>query len=127
LKGGPRKESIVESLRKELDPATIQQLSDHLGADPAAVSKAATLALPMLLGGLSRNASVESVERWPEAAPLHRLCRQKQKGRRLTGALRGGSHLTAAFAGYEETPLGLLEQSMRISLPPPLNFRRTRD
>lgn len=49
--------SILESLRNELSPATIQQISRQLGADPGAVSKATTLALPVLLGGLSRNAS----------------------------------------------------------------------
>jgi hypothetical protein len=50
-------ESILDSLRNELTPDAIQQISDHLGADPASVSKATTLALPMLLGGLSKNAS----------------------------------------------------------------------
>ncbi len=49
--------SILENLRNELSPAAIDQISQQLGADPAAVSKATTLALPVLLGGLSRNAS----------------------------------------------------------------------
>jgi hypothetical protein len=49
--------SILDSLQGALTPDTIQQFSQQLGADPASVSKATNLALPMLLGGLSQNAS----------------------------------------------------------------------
>jgi hypothetical protein len=48
---------ILDSLQSALTPDTIQQFSQQLGADPASVSKATNLALPMLLGGLSQNAS----------------------------------------------------------------------
>jgi hypothetical protein len=48
---------ILDTLRKHITPATIQQMSASIGADPASTSKAINLALPALLGGLTRNAS----------------------------------------------------------------------
>lgn len=47
--------SILAEVRQQLGPDTIQQLSGTLGADPEATSKAISMALPALLGGLSRN------------------------------------------------------------------------
>lgn len=47
--------SILDAVRQQLGPETIQQMSRTLGADPAATSNAVSLALPTLLGGLSRN------------------------------------------------------------------------
>lgn len=49
--------SILDEVRHQLGPDKIQQLSGALGADPAATSSAISLALPALLGGLSRNAA----------------------------------------------------------------------
>lgn len=49
--------SILDAVRQQLGPDTIQQMSRTLGADPAATSNAVSLALPTLLGGLSRNAA----------------------------------------------------------------------
>ena len=49
--------SILEEVRQQLGPDTIQQLSSNLGADPEATSKAISMALPALLGGLSQNAA----------------------------------------------------------------------
>jgi hypothetical protein len=48
--------SILDAVRQQLAPDTIQQLSGALGADPAATSTAISLALPALLGGLAHNA-----------------------------------------------------------------------
>ncbi len=47
--------SILEEVRQQLGPDTIHQLSGTLGADPEATSKAISMALPALLGGLSQN------------------------------------------------------------------------
>ena len=47
--------SILEQVQQQLGPDTIQQLSGSLGADPQATSKAISMALPALLGGLSQN------------------------------------------------------------------------
>jgi hypothetical protein len=48
---------VLDALRQHLGPDTIQQISDALGAEPAATSSAISAALPMLLGGLSQNAA----------------------------------------------------------------------
>ncbi len=50
-------DAILDTLSSHLTPATIRQMSATIGADPAATSKAVNLALPALLGGLTRNAS----------------------------------------------------------------------
>src|SRR5688500_14533063 len=49
--------SILDEVREQLGPDTIQQLSSTLGADPSATSSAVSLALPAILGGLSQNAA----------------------------------------------------------------------
>lgn len=49
--------SVLDEVRKQLGPDTIQQLSGALGADPATTSNAISLALPALLGGLAHNAA----------------------------------------------------------------------
>lgn len=49
--------SILDEVRQQLGPDTIQQFSSTLGADPAATSNAVALALPAILGGLSQNAA----------------------------------------------------------------------
>lgn len=49
--------SILDAVRQQLGPDTIQQLSGALGADPAATSNAVSVALPALLGGLAHNAA----------------------------------------------------------------------
>ena len=50
-------DAILDTLKQQLTPSTIQQMSAAIGADPATTSKAVATALPALLGGLSRNAS----------------------------------------------------------------------
>ena len=49
--------SVLEEVRQQLGPDTIQQLSGALGVDPATTSNAVSLALPALLGGLAQNAT----------------------------------------------------------------------
>lgn len=49
--------SILDSIRQQLDPDTIRNISQQLGADPATTQNAISMALPALVGGLSRNAS----------------------------------------------------------------------
>ncbi|HSP16797.1 MAG TPA: DUF937 domain-containing protein [Thermoanaerobaculia bacterium] len=49
--------SILETLQNQLGPDTVQQTSRSLGADPNKTANALSLAVPALLGGLSRNAS----------------------------------------------------------------------
>ena len=49
--------SILGALEAQLGPETIQKMSTQLGSDTAATSKAISMVLPILLGGLSKNAS----------------------------------------------------------------------
>jgi hypothetical protein len=49
--------SILDALQNQLGPDTIQQISEQIGSDPAATQSAIGMALPMLIGGLSHNAS----------------------------------------------------------------------
>ena len=49
--------SILDAVRQQLGPDSIQQLSSTIGADPEATSRAISMALPALIGGLSQNAS----------------------------------------------------------------------
>jgi hypothetical protein len=49
--------SVLDALEEQLGPETIQHLSSQLGTDTAATSNAVSMALPILLGGLSNNAA----------------------------------------------------------------------
>jgi hypothetical protein len=49
--------SILDALEAQLGPETIQAMSAQLGTDTAATGNAISLSLPILLGGLSKNAS----------------------------------------------------------------------
>ena len=48
---------VLDELEAQLGPDTIQKLSAELGTDTAATSNAVSMALPILLGALSKNAS----------------------------------------------------------------------
>ncbi len=49
--------SIYDTITQQLGGANLTQLSQQIGADEATTSQAIQAALPMLLGGLSRNAA----------------------------------------------------------------------
>ena len=49
--------SVLDALEAQLGPETIQRLSTQIGTDSAATSDAISMALPILLGGLSKNAA----------------------------------------------------------------------
>lgn len=49
--------TLLDSVQQHLDADTIREMSSVLGADTAATSNAVSMALPALLGGLSRNAA----------------------------------------------------------------------
>jgi hypothetical protein len=49
--------SIFDSVTEQLSGPNLTQLSQQIGADEATTSQAVQAALPMLLGGLARNAS----------------------------------------------------------------------
>jgi hypothetical protein len=49
--------SILNALDAQLGPDTIKKLSAQLGTDTAATSNAVSMAIPILLGGLSKNSA----------------------------------------------------------------------
>jgi hypothetical protein len=49
--------SILNALEAQLGPETIKKMSGQLGTDTAATSNAISMALPILLGGLSKNSA----------------------------------------------------------------------
>ena len=49
--------SILEGLAGRLDGEVLEQISQQIGADPAATANAIQMALPVLLGGLANNAA----------------------------------------------------------------------
>ena len=49
--------NLLQTLQQQITPSAIQQMSQSLGADPKTTSNAISMALPVILGGLSRNAA----------------------------------------------------------------------
>jgi hypothetical protein len=49
--------SILDAIQQQLSPDVVRQMSEQLGADPAATSTAISSAIPALIGGLAHNAS----------------------------------------------------------------------
>ena len=49
--------SIVSEIQKQLGPDAVESIGRQLGADTQTTSNAIGMALPMLLGGLAKNAS----------------------------------------------------------------------
>jgi hypothetical protein len=49
--------SILDAIQEQLGPDAIQKMSGQLGTDTAKTSKAISMALPILLGGLSQNSA----------------------------------------------------------------------
>jgi hypothetical protein len=97
--------SILDSIRQQLGPDAIQQISRTIGADPAATSSAISASLPALLGGLSRNAAT------PQGAAALHTALDAHDGSILNnlGGLLGG----AAASGIGGAILGHIFGSQR--------------
>lgn len=48
--------SLIDLVKQELGPSGIQDISQQIGADPAATERAVTSALPMMVGGMASTA-----------------------------------------------------------------------
>lgn len=48
---------LLDLVSQQLSGSTVQRLSQQIGADPASTQKALSAALPLLVGGLARNAT----------------------------------------------------------------------
>lgn len=92
--------SILDEVRRQLGPDTIQQLSGSLGADPAATSNAISLALPALLGGLANNAAQpEGAAALDNALNQHDGSILDNLGGMLGGGAGGGNALGGGALG----------------------------
>ncbi len=81
---------LLDLLTQQLSGSVVQQMSKQIGADPASTQKALTAALPLLVGGLARNAN-ESPE---GAQSLEKALDRDHDGSlldSLSGMLGGGS------------------------------------
>jgi hypothetical protein len=99
--------SVLDILNQQISGATVQQISQQIGADPAHTQKAVAAALPLLLGGLARNANQS-----PESA--HSLANALERDHDgsvldgLAGLLGGGSRGGADLGGLISMAGGLL-------------------
>ena len=48
--------SLLDIVQQHLGPDEIQQISQHIGADPSTTSNAIQAAIPMIVGGMAHNA-----------------------------------------------------------------------
>ncbi len=85
--------SIVDMLSSQLGPETVQTVSRQLGVDPATARQAIAAALPMLTGGLARNAA-----RPGGAAAIHQAVTRDHDGSLLDDV--------AGFLGQGQTGMG---------------------
>lgn len=91
--------SIMDVLSSQLGPETVQTVSRQLGIDPGTAQKAIAAAVPMLTGGLARNA-----ERPGGAEAIHKAVTRDHDGSLLddvTGFLgQGQTGMGAAILGH---------------------------
>ena len=92
---------ILDLLSQQLSGPAVQQMSSQLGADPESTQKALSAALPMLVGGLARNAQTpegaqslsNALDRDHDGSLLDGLAGM------LGGASGGGGELGALLGG----------------------------
>jgi hypothetical protein len=51
--------SLLDTIQQHLGPDQIQQISEHLGVDPATTNKAVQAAVPMMVSGMAAHSSQE--------------------------------------------------------------------
>jgi hypothetical protein len=88
---------IMDVIRSHLDRDTLEKLGQRVGADPSTVERVASMALPLLVGGLSRNVNRSPQDRSSLNAALER----DHDGSLLDslGALFGGGGAGGGLAG----------------------------
>jgi hypothetical protein len=85
--------SILDILSSQLGPDTVQTVSRQLGIDPATAQQAIAAAVPMLTGGLARNAASPG-----GAAAIHQAVTRDHDGSLLDDV--------AGFLGQGQTGMG---------------------
>jgi hypothetical protein len=97
--------SVLGALEAQLGPDTIQKISAQLGSDTAATSNAISMALPILLGGLSKNAAnAEGAASLDNALAAHDGSILDNLGA-LLGSGGTGAAILAHILGSHRTPV----------------------
>jgi hypothetical protein len=87
--------SLLDTVQQHLGPNEIQQISQHIGADPATTSSAIQAAIPMMVGGMAHHAQQPDGASAIENAvashtPADMLGGLGNLGGILSGAMSGG-------------------------------------
>lgn len=97
--------SVLNALEAQLGPDTIRKMSAQLGSDTAATSKAISMALPIILGGLSKNAAnAEGAAALDNALTAHDGGILDNLGALLGGG-GAGAAILAHILGSRRTPV----------------------
>src|ERR1700682_4882744 len=98
--------SILDALQEQLGPDAIQKMSGQLGTDTAATSHAISMALPILLGGLSKNAAnAEGAAALDNALTAHDGGILDNLGALLGSRGGAGAAILAHILGSRRTPV----------------------
>ncbi|MEO6486429.1 MAG: DUF937 domain-containing protein [Thermoanaerobaculia bacterium] len=98
--------SILDALAAQLTPDTIQKMSTQLGTDTAATSNAISMAVPILLGSLSKNAAnAEGAAALDDALAAHDGGILGNLGAFLGGGGGAGAAILAHILGSRRTPV----------------------
>jgi hypothetical protein len=97
---------VMDVIRSHLDRDTLERLGKRVGADPSTVQRVASMALPLLVGGLSRNVNDSPQGR----SSLNSALERDHDGSLLgsLGALLSGEGTGGALGGLAGTVSGLL-------------------
>lgn len=63
--------SLIDAIQQHLGPTEINQISQHLGIDPATAQSAISAALPMMMGGMASHAQSGGAEAVQQAIGAH--------------------------------------------------------
>lgn len=85
--------SLIDIVQQHLGPEQIQQISQHLGTDPATTSNAIAAALPMIVGGMAHTAQQ------PGGATAIQSAVDEHGAGGILGSLGGLGGLAGMFGG----------------------------
>jgi hypothetical protein len=106
--------SIIDVLSSQLGPETVQAISRQLGVDPATAQQAIAAAVPMLTGGLARNAAQPG-----GAAAIQQAVTRDHDGS-LLDDVAGGNQNRAAAGLSQATGLDMGKAAQLLMMLAPL-------
>ena len=63
--------ALIDAIQQHLGPAEVNQISQHLGIDPATAQSAISAAVPMIVGGMASHAQSGGAEAVQQAIGAH--------------------------------------------------------